>query len=64
MSAGLVLLAAVHRLGFDFLLRARFSGSLSLGPHALDCAHHVSLLRQESVPEIRRPLNVACELWP
>src|SRR4029077_6261878 len=57
------LLTAVDRLGFNFLLRACLycSGALSFRPHALDCGHHVSLLRQESVSKIRRPLNVACE---
>jgi hypothetical protein len=57
------LLAAVDRLRFNFLLSAGLQRAcaLSLGPHALDCSHHISLLRQECVSQIRRPLNVLCE---
>jgi hypothetical protein len=59
------LLTALHRLRFNLLLCAglQLASALSLGPHALDCRHHISLLRQESVSEIRRPLNVFCQLF-
>ena len=59
------LLAAVDRLRFNFLLSAGLQRAcaLSLGPHALDRRHHISLLRQESIAEIRRPLNVFCQLF-
>jgi hypothetical protein len=33
---------------------------LSLCTHALDCVHHVGLLRQECVSKVRGPLDVAC----
>jgi hypothetical protein len=59
------LLTALHRLRFNFLLSAGLqrAGALRLAPHALDCGHHISLLRQKSVAEIRRPLNVFCQLF-
>jgi hypothetical protein len=37
----------------------KISCALSLRAHALDCVHHVSLLRQECVSQIRRPLDIA-----
>jgi hypothetical protein len=30
-------------------------------PHALDCLHDAFLLRQESIPEIRRPVDVSAQ---
>jgi hypothetical protein len=48
-------------LGLHRLLGAglKISRALSLRAHALDCVHHVRLLRQECVPQIRRPLDIA-----
>jgi hypothetical protein len=45
---------------FYFLLFARFqvAGILCLLSHALHCIHHIRLLRQESIPEVRGPLDV------
>jgi hypothetical protein len=48
-------------LGLHRLLRAglKISCALSFRAHALDCVHHVRLLRQECVSQIRRPLDIA-----
>jgi hypothetical protein len=50
-------------LRFDLLLliRRKRPSALSLRAHALDRIHHVLLLREESVTEIRRPLDVVCQ---
>jgi len=54
-------LLAAFASRFHFLLGASFKRALalSLGPHALNCVHHVGLLGQERVAEIRRPLDIA-----
>jgi hypothetical protein len=56
-------LTPIKGLRFHLLLFCGFqrSGALSLCPHPLDCEHHIRLLRQKGVPEIRRPLNVTRE---
>jgi hypothetical protein len=43
------------------LLRAglKISCALSLRAHALNCIHHIRLLCQECVSQIRRPLDIA-----
>src|SRR5262249_11753949 len=48
-------------LGLHNLLRTGFQISCALGlpAHALNCVHHVRLLPQECVPQIRCPLDVA-----
>jgi len=48
-------------LGLHFLLSAglKISRSLSLCSHPLDCVHHVRLLCQEGVSQVRRPLDIA-----
>jgi len=55
------LFAAFHRFGLDCLLRTclQISRALSLATHPLNCAHHVGLLREKSVTEIGRPLDIA-----
>jgi hypothetical protein len=54
------LVAAGNCLGLYHLLRAGFEIPSALGfcSHPLDCIHHVRLLRQECVSQIRRPLDV------
>jgi len=52
---GVVLRLRRHDLLFGGLQRALV---LRLPTHALDRRHHVSLLREKGVAEIRRPLNV------
>jgi hypothetical protein len=55
------LLAARHCLSLHSLLGAglKISCALSFRAHALDCIHHVRLLCQECVSQIRRPLDIA-----
>ena len=55
------LLAAFDGLGFHFLLLAglQTARARSLGAHALDCVHHIGLLRQKGVAQFRRPLDIA-----
>jgi hypothetical protein len=55
------LLSAGDGLGLHYRLLAGFqiSCALSLGAHALNCVHYISLLREECVSQIRRPLNIA-----
>jgi hypothetical protein len=50
-------------LGLYFLLltRLQIAGSLSLLTHALDCIHHVALLRQKGVAEISCPLDIVSQ---
>ncbi len=49
--------------GFDLLLLGGFqiAGVLCLLAHTLDGIHHIGLLRQECIAQIRRPLNIVCE---
>jgi len=50
----------IDRLGFHLLLLARFQMATFLGlpPHPLDRRHHIALLREKGIPQIRSPLNV------
>ncbi|HXI39732.1 MAG TPA: hypothetical protein VNH83_07120 [Bryobacteraceae bacterium] len=54
--------SALDRLSFNNLLLARLQGSFALrfSPHALDCIHHILLLREKGVSEVGGPLDVAC----
>jgi hypothetical protein len=53
------------RLGFHFLLFIGFQIAfiLSLFAHALHRIHDIALLRQESVAQVRGPLNVICQAF-
>jgi hypothetical protein len=55
------LLASFDRLGLHCLLRAGFQRSFifSLPTHSLDRIHHVRLLRQKCISQVRRPLDIA-----
>jgi hypothetical protein len=55
------LLAARDCLGLHYRLGIglKISCALSLSTQALDCVHHVRLLRQECVSQIGRPLDIA-----
>jgi hypothetical protein len=55
------LLATGNCLGLHYRLGAGFQTpcALSLRTHALDCIHHVRLLRQECVPQVGGPLDIA-----
>jgi hypothetical protein len=63
------LLAAGNCLGLHHRLGAGFQISSTLGfsTHPLNRVHHIGLLRQERIPQIRRPLNIvghACDhIW-
>jgi hypothetical protein len=50
-------------LGLYFLLftRLQIASTLSLLTHALNCIHHIGLLRQKCVAEIRCPLNIVSQ---
>lgn len=48
------------RLHFHLLSGFQISRIFCFCPHALDCIHDVGLLRQKSVAQIRRPLDVIC----
>jgi hypothetical protein len=52
---------ALDDFGVNFLLFGRLQGSLVLSflAHALHGVHHIALLREEGIPEIRGPLNIA-----
>jgi hypothetical protein len=54
---------AFNDLGLYFLLltRLQIAGSLGLLTHTLDCIHHIALLRQKRVTEIRCPLDIVCQ---
>jgi hypothetical protein len=56
------LLASLNRLGFHDLLLIGLQSSIALrlGSHALNCVHHILLLRKKGVPKIRRPRDVPC----
>jgi hypothetical protein len=53
-------LLVFDNLGFDFLLLAGLQVPCTFGflAHALDCIHHIVLLRQKGIAEIGGPLNV------
>jgi hypothetical protein len=53
----------LDHLGFHLLLFGRFQVAfiLSLLAHALHGIHHIALLRQERVAQIRGPLNIVCQ---
>jgi hypothetical protein len=52
-------LFVLNRLGLYLHLFVRLQ-ALILGflAHALDCRHHIRLLRQESIPQVGCPLKV------
>jgi hypothetical protein len=58
-------LLALHNLGFHFLLLTCFQVSRILGllAHPLYCIHHIALLSQKSVAQVRRPLDVFGHLF-
>jgi hypothetical protein len=49
------------RLYFLLLTRLQIAGFLSLLTHALNCIHHIALLRQKRIAEIRCPLDIVCQ---
>jgi hypothetical protein len=53
----------LNDLGFYLLLLGRFqiAGVLCLLAHALHGIHHIALLRQKRVAQVRGPLNVFCQ---
>jgi hypothetical protein len=53
-------LTSFDRLGFHNLLLTGLQSAiaLGLGSHALNCVHHILLLRKKGVPKVRRPRNV------
>jgi hypothetical protein len=58
-------LLALNCLGFDLLVFIRHQSSFALCRHAhpLDGVHHIALLREKRVTEIRGPLNVVGEAF-
>jgi hypothetical protein len=54
------LFASFHRLGFDRLLCGRFQipVALRLSPHSLNRIHHVGLLGEKRIAQVRCPRNV------
>ena len=55
----------LNNCGFNLLLFVRREGALFLGfgAHTLNRIHHVALLRQESISQVRGPLDVVRQLF-